>query len=123
MKLWGDRFPFNGEIKGGSTGPIRPGIVIVTSNYHPRDIWTDPSDLEPILRRFNCVEFTNTLYQQRKEKEKKEEENTNNKKRKRPAVEQEQDVLRLGTALSVEGKPGSRSPLADCHHECFNYGQ
>lgn len=57
LKIWADIYPFNAEVKTGSTGLIRPKMIIVTSNYHPEDIWEDPRELEPILRRFHVTHF------------------------------------------------------------------
>lgn len=52
LKIWADRYGFPEEIKG-SYGVARPKRFIVTSNYHPREIWGDkPGTLGPILRRF-----------------------------------------------------------------------
>lgn len=51
LKIWADRYPFTAEIKQDST-MLRPLKIVVTSNYHPSEIWPDKSTLEPLLRRF-----------------------------------------------------------------------
>lgn len=51
LKIWADRFPFRAEMKG-RTVMLRPQRLVITSNYHPEELWKDPSVLNPILRRF-----------------------------------------------------------------------
>jgi len=59
IKIWSDKYAFTAEVKG-STISIRPKFLVITSNYHPREIWGDaPSTLEPILRRFRVTNFSN----------------------------------------------------------------
>lgn len=60
MKIWADRYPFPAEVKGGKID-IRPKKVIVTSNYHPGEIWQEEQELRPILRRFKIEHFLGTL--------------------------------------------------------------
>lgn len=56
LKIWGDHYPFQAERKG-ATLQARPEKIVVTSNYHPKDIWEDPNVLEPILRRFKVIHY------------------------------------------------------------------
>lgn len=61
IKIWGDRYPFNGELKGGHVW-INPGeyFLVITSNYCIDDIF-DPTDAEAIKRRFHSVCFDNII--------------------------------------------------------------
>jgi len=60
LKIWGDLYGFPAEVKG-STVRIRPKVFIITSNYHPKDIWTEEQDSDPILDRFWIMHFTNDI--------------------------------------------------------------
>lgn len=54
---WSDHYPFSAEVKGSSL-LIRPKKIIVTSNYHPKEIWNQTDkDSEPFERRFNLTKF------------------------------------------------------------------
>lgn len=54
LKRLADKWPMQASIKG-SMKYIRPKIVIVTSNYSPEQIWSDPQTVEPLLRRFKVI--------------------------------------------------------------------
>jgi len=54
MKRWMDHYPFLAPIKGGYM-KVRPKKIIVTSNYHPSEIWDDDQTREPIMRRVKIV--------------------------------------------------------------------
>lgn len=56
LKIWADHYAFRANVKGGSY-VIRPQKLIVTSNYHPQEIFHNLQDLDPILRRFKIEEF------------------------------------------------------------------
>lgn len=55
MKTWPDKWSLSAQVKG-STTPLCYERFYVTSNYHPKDIWTEDSVLcEAISRRFKIV--------------------------------------------------------------------
>lgn len=56
IKIWADRYPFPVEVKGGGYA-IRPKLLVITSNYHPFQIWPRSSEYDPISQRFNIWEF------------------------------------------------------------------
>lgn len=57
LKKWAQHKPFQAEDKFGGFRLVRPKHIGVTSNYHPREIWTNPKELGPIMRRFKVVKF------------------------------------------------------------------
>lgn len=62
FKIWGDRYTFNAEVKGGST-EINPGMffLIITSNYSIEECFStcDPRDVIAIRRRFEEIHIEN----------------------------------------------------------------
>lgn len=50
MKRWLDIYPFQAQTKGGMS-MIRPKKIVVTSNYHPDEIWDDELTRGAIVRR------------------------------------------------------------------------
>lgn len=58
LKRWCGHEAFLAECKGGNTRYIRPKVMIVTSNWEPKDIWGDTEILEPITRRFKLKHRT-----------------------------------------------------------------
>lgn len=63
LKIWGDRYPFPAQIKGGMLHKIRPLKIIVISNYRIADCFPDYRDAEPIARRFTEFRFPEQLDQ------------------------------------------------------------
>lgn len=57
MKIWADKYPFPCEVKRHAI-TIRPKKIIVTSNWHPDQIWVEDETLQPILRRFKVTHFS-----------------------------------------------------------------
>lgn len=57
LKIWADRYPFSGQIKGGTLTKIRPKKIIVLSNYSIEQCFLDTRDAEPLRRRFQVLEF------------------------------------------------------------------
>jgi len=57
LKIWCDRYPFTGEIKGGTLSKIRPKKIIVLSNYTIEQCFTSAADVNPLLRRFTQYTF------------------------------------------------------------------
>lgn len=56
FKRWLDRYPFQAQTKGGQT-LIRPRKIVITSNYHPKEIFGDAVTVAAILSRVTLVEW------------------------------------------------------------------
>jgi len=56
LKLYGDHYPFPANRKSRPARKIRPKRILVTSNWTPREIWSDAQTYGPIERRYKLVE-------------------------------------------------------------------
>lgn len=58
LKTMSDRYPSSLNVKFGDASACYTRLII-TSNYHPRHLWTRSQDCDPILRRFQVFEAIN----------------------------------------------------------------
>lgn len=59
LKIWMDRYPCSGEVKGGMT-QLRHHVFVVTSNYSPEELFKEqPMVGKAIRRRCNVVHMEN----------------------------------------------------------------
>jgi hypothetical protein len=67
LKVWSDVYPFPAEVKGGDIGLIRPKHVVITSNHSIESAFPDPTDNEPLKRRFEeiCMPGTQPIKKQK----------------------------------------------------------
>ena len=57
LKIWGDRYSFLAETKGGAIN-IRPEKIVITSNYSIEELFADnPTLIAALKRRFTCKHF------------------------------------------------------------------
>lgn len=56
LKIWSDKWSCTGEIKGGTVNLCHTRFI-VTSNYHPDDLFEDEQMLAAIKRRFEIQNF------------------------------------------------------------------
>lgn len=54
LKQWLDIYAFAGEYKGGVCQG-RPRVFVITSNYHPHEMFGGTKDYEPIMRRLEVI--------------------------------------------------------------------
>lgn len=57
IKLWTDGKEYKGESKKMGARRMRPKLVVVTSNYHPSEIWLRERDADPVIQRFDIYNF------------------------------------------------------------------
>lgn len=57
LKIWGDRYSFRGRVLFGSI-VLRPKKIVITSQYHPNEIWNDPETVGAICDRFKVIHLT-----------------------------------------------------------------
>lgn len=65
LKIWADRYPFPGQIKGGTLQKIRPRKIIVLSNYTISQCFEQHQDRDPLFRRFHELHFPQDALQAR----------------------------------------------------------
>lgn len=63
LKIWADRFSFQGECKGSAI-MLRPQHVVVTSQYSIDQVWFDEETRSALHRRFKCIHMTPDAFQE-----------------------------------------------------------